>query len=217
MLHEWWITGDRSNLSLDENNLVKVFSLFCVKIKEGKHHWISAQTLYSDVRQRKYQTEPCDFYSISMADWMNVSNSRRLVPLSLRETSIPTTTTGVSMQHTLVHLRLHPMTTSLSISVRATVVIRSMLRLNLLPKPQFTNLPRLVRLNLRQRMALERHLNWVSINEECLELTHRRAWNLEMSAAEYREQLKAQGARKRDPRQEQPMSMKQKHEVIDRL
>jgi hypothetical protein len=39
-----------------------------------------------------------------------------------------------------------------------------------------------------------------------------------MSAAEYREKLKAQGARKRDPRHEQqPMSMKEKHALIDRL
>ncbi|CAF2870372.1 unnamed protein product [Rotaria sp. Silwood2] len=40
---------------------------------------------------------------------------------------------------------------------------------------------------------------------------------LKMSAAEYREQLKAQQARKRDPRQDQQMSMKQKHDLIDRL
>ncbi len=40
---------------------------------------------------------------------------------------------------------------------------------------------------------------------------------LEMSAAEYREKLKAQQARKRDPRQDQQLSMKQKHDLIDRL
>ncbi|CAF1601828.1 unnamed protein product [Rotaria sp. Silwood1] len=40
---------------------------------------------------------------------------------------------------------------------------------------------------------------------------------LKMSAAEYREQLKAQHARKRDPRQDQHLSMKQKHDLIDRL
>jgi hypothetical protein len=57
----------------------------------------------------------------------------------------------------------------------------------------------------------------VSSDEACFALIHRCAWDLEMSAAEYREQLKAKSARKRDPRQEQPMSMKQKHEVIDRL
>ncbi|CAF3459718.1 unnamed protein product [Rotaria socialis] len=39
---------------------------------------------------------------------------------------------------------------------------------------------------------------------------------LKMSAAEFREQLKAKNARKRDPRQDQ-MSMKQKHDLIDRL
>jgi hypothetical protein len=38
-----------------------------------------------------------------------------------------------------------------------------------------------------------------------------------MSAAEYREKLKAQQARKRDPRQDQQLSMKQKHDLIDRL
>ncbi len=38
-----------------------------------------------------------------------------------------------------------------------------------------------------------------------------------MSAAEYREKLKAQNARKRDPRQDQHMSMKEKHDLIDRL
>ena len=37
-----------------------------------------------------------------------------------------------------------------------------------------------------------------------------------MSAAEYREKLKAEQARKRDPRQDQ-MSMKQKHDLIDHL
>ena len=37
-----------------------------------------------------------------------------------------------------------------------------------------------------------------------------------MSAAEYREQLKVQHARKRDPRDQQ-MSMKQKHDLIDRM
>lgn len=40
---------------------------------------------------------------------------------------------------------------------------------------------------------------------------------LDMSAAEYREKLKAQNARKRDPRQTQKMSMQQKHDVIDSL
>ncbi|UJR31445.1 hypothetical protein I4U23_018938 [Adineta vaga] len=40
---------------------------------------------------------------------------------------------------------------------------------------------------------------------------------LKMSAAEYREKLKAQNARKRDSRQEQQLSMKQKHDLIDRL
>ncbi|CAF1250169.1 unnamed protein product [Adineta ricciae] len=40
---------------------------------------------------------------------------------------------------------------------------------------------------------------------------------LKMSAAEYREKLKAQQARKRDSRQDQQMSMKQKHDLIDRL
>jgi len=40
---------------------------------------------------------------------------------------------------------------------------------------------------------------------------------LKMSAAEYREKLKAQHARKRDPRQDQQLSMKQKHDLIDRL
>lgn len=40
---------------------------------------------------------------------------------------------------------------------------------------------------------------------------------LKMSAAEYREKLKAQQARKRDPRQDQQLSMKQKHDLIDRL
>ncbi len=39
----------------------------------------------------------------------------------------------------------------------------------------------------------------------------------EMSAAEYREKLKAQHVRKRDTRQDQQMSMKQKHDLIDRL
>lgn len=39
----------------------------------------------------------------------------------------------------------------------------------------------------------------------------------EMSAAEYREKLKAQSARKRDPRQDHSMSMKEKHDFIDRL
>jgi hypothetical protein len=38
-----------------------------------------------------------------------------------------------------------------------------------------------------------------------------------MSAAEYREKLKAENARKRDPRQNQNMSMKEKHDFIDRL
>lgn len=38
-----------------------------------------------------------------------------------------------------------------------------------------------------------------------------------MSAAEYREKLKAQQARKRDPRQDQQLSMKQKHDLIDHL
>jgi hypothetical protein len=38
-----------------------------------------------------------------------------------------------------------------------------------------------------------------------------------MSAAEYREKLKEQNARKRDPRQNQNMSMKEKHDLIDRL
>jgi len=41
--------------------------------------------------------------------------------------------------------------------------------------------------------------------------------DLEMSAAEYREKLKAQHARKRDPRQDQQLSMKQKHDLIDHL
>ncbi|CAF0764243.1 unnamed protein product [Adineta steineri] len=40
---------------------------------------------------------------------------------------------------------------------------------------------------------------------------------LAMSAAEYREKLKEKSARKRDPRQDQQMSMKQKHDFIDRL
>jgi hypothetical protein len=40
---------------------------------------------------------------------------------------------------------------------------------------------------------------------------------IEMSAAEYREKLKAQHAGKRDPRQGQHMSMKEKHDYIDRL
>ena len=40
---------------------------------------------------------------------------------------------------------------------------------------------------------------------------------IEMSAAECREKLKAQNARKRDPRQTQRMSMKEKHDLIDRL
>jgi Na(+)/H(+) exchange regulatory cofactor NHE-RF2 len=43
------------------------------------------------------------------------------------------------------------------------------------------------------------------------------ALELKMSAAEYREKLKAQQARKRDPRQDQQLSMKQKHDLIDRL
>ena len=38
-----------------------------------------------------------------------------------------------------------------------------------------------------------------------------------MSAAEYREVLKAQSARRRDPRKENQMSMKEKHDYIDRL
>ena len=38
-----------------------------------------------------------------------------------------------------------------------------------------------------------------------------------MSAAEYREKLKTQSSRKRDPRQAQHMSMKEKHDFIDRL
>jgi hypothetical protein len=38
-----------------------------------------------------------------------------------------------------------------------------------------------------------------------------------MSAAEYREKLKAQNAHKRDPRQNQHMSMKEKHDYIERL
>ena len=38
-----------------------------------------------------------------------------------------------------------------------------------------------------------------------------------MSVAEYREKLKAQNSRKRDPRQDQQMSMKDKHDLIDRL
>ncbi|CAF0951969.1 unnamed protein product [Adineta steineri] len=40
---------------------------------------------------------------------------------------------------------------------------------------------------------------------------------IKMSAAEYREKLKAQHARKRDSRQDQQLSMKQKHDLIDRL
>ena len=40
---------------------------------------------------------------------------------------------------------------------------------------------------------------------------------LEMSAAEYREKIKAESARKRDPRQDQHLSMKQKHDLIDHL
>ena len=39
----------------------------------------------------------------------------------------------------------------------------------------------------------------------------------EMSAAEYREKLKTEKARKRDPRQERHMSMQEKHAYIDRL
>jgi len=42
-------------------------------------------------------------------------------------------------------------------------------------------------------------------------------FTIEMSAAEYREKLKEQNARKRDPRQNQNMSMKEKHDLIDRL
>ena len=38
-----------------------------------------------------------------------------------------------------------------------------------------------------------------------------------MSAAEYRAQLRAQNARKRDLRQNQTMSMKEKHDLIQRL
>jgi hypothetical protein len=38
-----------------------------------------------------------------------------------------------------------------------------------------------------------------------------------MSAAEYRKTLKAQTARRRDPRQDSQMSMKEKHDFIDRL
>jgi hypothetical protein len=38
-----------------------------------------------------------------------------------------------------------------------------------------------------------------------------------MSAAEYREKIKAQKPRKRDPRHGQNMSMKEKHDLIDRL
>ncbi len=38
-----------------------------------------------------------------------------------------------------------------------------------------------------------------------------------MSAAEYREKLKALSSRKRDPRQTQKMSMKEKRDFIDRL
>ena len=40
---------------------------------------------------------------------------------------------------------------------------------------------------------------------------------LDMSAAEYREHLKAQNSRKRDPRQNQHMSMKEKRDLINRL
>lgn len=47
--------------------------------------------------------------------------------------------------------------------------------------------------------------------------SHGGTLELKMSAAEYREKLKAQSARKRDPRQEQHMSMKEKHDLIDRL
>jgi len=38
-----------------------------------------------------------------------------------------------------------------------------------------------------------------------------------MSAAEYLEKLREKHARKRDPRKDQQMSMKQKHDFIDRL
>jgi len=41
--------------------------------------------------------------------------------------------------------------------------------------------------------------------------------NFEMSAAEYRAKLKAQNPRKRDIRQNQTMSMKEKHDFLDRL
>ena len=47
--------------------------------------------------------------------------------------------------------------------------------------------------------------------------SHLQSIILEMSAAEFREQWKAQQARKRDPRQDQQLSMKQKHDLIDRL
>ncbi len=40
---------------------------------------------------------------------------------------------------------------------------------------------------------------------------------IEMSVAEYREKLKAENARKRDPRQDANMTMKQKHDIIERL
>ena len=40
---------------------------------------------------------------------------------------------------------------------------------------------------------------------------------LEMSAAEYREMLKVQKSRRRDPRQDQHMSMKQKRDLINDL
>lgn len=38
-----------------------------------------------------------------------------------------------------------------------------------------------------------------------------------MSAAEYRAKIKADNPRKRDPRQNQRMSMKEKHDLIDQL
>ncbi|CAF3114660.1 unnamed protein product [Rotaria socialis] len=45
----------------------------------------------------------------------------------------------------------------------------------------------------------------------------RGVFELKMSAAEYREKIKSLNPRKRDPRHTNQMSMKQKHDVIDRL
>ncbi len=70
--------------------------------------------------------------------------------------------------------------------------------------------------NHHQLMEQQKHSNLVRIHH-LMRISINVFALIEMSAAEYREKLKAEQARKRDPRQDQNLSMKQKHDLIDRL